>query len=576
MEEYPFNILDIANILRLTVRRELADSVYVDCPFCNKFRRGKLNLNLVKNVWRCNRCGESGHMFELYARLRGILVSDAKLELIDLLAESAVQPRTVCGQNVMQFGAAGRCGPTSQQPPKAAREEIDRTMRAMLDMLTIEPHHREHLHTVRGLTDDQIAYLGLKSTPSFKMRHVIPRELQKKGYTLAGVPGFFVDKYGKWTVNFTTWTAGILVPARNLDGLICGAQIRLDKPIRDAESDPDDQGTKYIWFSSSGKNMGTSSGSPINLIGDNCARTVYITEGALKAGIAHCLMKRTVLSIQGANNLNGVKEAFLRLRDHGTQMIVEALDIDKFSNAAVAKGAQRIFLLARSCGLRCLSLTWNPNYKGIDDWQIALIRKKVQKKEEEKKFKEQFLAGTCSIEQLQEFTQEWTNIPEPKISLDLYLGLSERESAALQKGSAVLWALLEREKKNWRFRIYQLDLSTGQVVPFAFKGIKALNEAAYTQPPAGAYSLVCDGEINAFEGEGDDIILRRIADRYSDDLPAGYCGRSVAPSDVLELYDEESRRYFYVEQDRTFPAVRFSPAAIKRTAEKKRSRQEWR
>lgn len=41
-------------------------------------------------------------MFELYARLRGILVSDAKLELIDLLAESAVQPRTVCGQKVMQ------------------------------------------------------------------------------------------------------------------------------------------------------------------------------------------------------------------------------------------------------------------------------------------------------------------------------------------------------------------------------------------------------------------------------------------------------------------------------------------
>ena len=515
-------------------------------------------------------------MFELYARLRGILVSEAKFELIDLLAERAVQSRDVCGQNVMQYGTAARYGPTAQQPPKAAREEIDRTMRAMLDMLTVEPHHREHLHTVRGLNDDQIDYLGLKTTPSFKMRHVIPRKLQKRGYTVAGVPGFFVDKYGKWTVNFTTWTAGILVPTRDLDGLICGAQIRLDKPIRDAESDPDDQGTKYIWFSSSGKNMGTSSGSPINLIGDSCAHTVYITEGALKAGIAHCLMKRTVLSIQGANNLNGVKEAFLRLRDQGTQMIVEALDIDKFSNAAVAKGAQRIFLLARSCGLRCMSLTWNPNYKGIDDWQIALTRKKEQKKEEEKNFKEQFLAGVCSMGQLQAFTQEWTNIPEPKMSLDHYLGLSERESAALQKGGAALWALLEREKGKRRFRVYQLDLSAGQVVPFAFKGIKALNEAAYTQPPAGAYSLVCDGEINAFEGEGDEIILRRIVDRYSDDLPAGYCGRSVAPSDVLELYDEESRRYFYVEQDRTFPAVRFSPAAIKRTAEKKENRQEWR
>ena len=50
-DEYPFSILDIAHLLRLTIRRELSDSVYVDCPFCQK-RKGKLNLNLAKDVWR--------------------------------------------------------------------------------------------------------------------------------------------------------------------------------------------------------------------------------------------------------------------------------------------------------------------------------------------------------------------------------------------------------------------------------------------------------------------------------------------------------------------------------------------
>lgn len=134
MDEYPFNILDIANILRLTVRRELADSVYVDCPFCNKHRKGKLNLNLVKNVWRCNRCGESGHMFELYARLRGILVSDAKLELIDLLAESVGQPCVSHSEVAVKAIPAGRYNHAVEQSPKASREEIDRTMRAMLEV----------------------------------------------------------------------------------------------------------------------------------------------------------------------------------------------------------------------------------------------------------------------------------------------------------------------------------------------------------------------------------------------------------------------------------------------------------
>lgn len=303
MDEYPISILDIANILRLTVRRELSNSVYVDCPFCQK-RKGKLNLNLEKNVWRCNRCGESGHMFELYARVRGLPVSEAKLELIDLLAEG-----TAAGENYSELhsdtsSSRGKRGKSAvEQSPKAPREEIDRTMRAMLDMLTVTPEHREHLHTVRGLTDDQIAYLGLKSTPSYKLRHTIPRRLQEKGFTVAGVPGFFVDRYGKWTANFTSWTAGILVPTRDLDGLISGAQIRLDRPIKDDEQDPEEVGTKYIWFSTSSKYLGASSGSPVNLIGDRAAHTVYITEGAFKAGIAHCLTKRTMLSIQGANKL---------------------------------------------------------------------------------------------------------------------------------------------------------------------------------------------------------------------------------------------------------------------------------
>ena len=31
----------------------------VDCPLCDD-HKGKMNLNFQKNVFRCNRCGESG------------------------------------------------------------------------------------------------------------------------------------------------------------------------------------------------------------------------------------------------------------------------------------------------------------------------------------------------------------------------------------------------------------------------------------------------------------------------------------------------------------------------------------
>lgn len=559
-DEYPFSILDIACLLRLTIRRELADSVYVDCPFCQK-RKGKLNLNLSKNVWRCNRCGKSGHMFELYAQLRGLQVSEAKLELIDLLAAGTPMEGIQASAPSMPVGPRSVRRELVEQSPRAAPEEVDRTMCAMLDMLSLTPAHREHLHSKRGLTDAQIEYLKLRSTPSYKRRHTIPRRLMDRGYTVAGVPGFFVDKYGKWTANFTTWTAGILVPSRRIDGLICGAQIRLDKPIKEDESDPDDKGTKYIWFSTASKHRGTGSGSPVNLIGDRYARTVYITEGALKAGIAHCLIKRTFLSIQGANNLSGLEEVFHQLHETGTQLIVEALDTDKFSNPDVAKGAQKIYLLAKQCGMQCRSLTWNPNYKGIDDWQVALKQKNRQEGTKTK-FKEQFLTGRCSLSQAWVCAQAWKNSPEQGTDLRSYLGLDEKEYAAFQTGADALGKVLLPQRRQQQFRIYQVDFSAGQVIPFAFQGIKAMLEARYQQPPAKEYRLVYDGELTVPVVQKEDNTLRQIAERYSDDFPPGYEGRSVAPSDILELFDDQSRKYFYADKDGKFVPVRFSPALV--------------
>ena len=51
--------------------------------------------------------------------------------------------------------------------------------------------------------------------------------------------------------------------------------------------------------------------------------------------------------------------------------------------------------------------------------------------------------------------------------------------------------------------------------------------------------------------------------RYNQAFPPDYHGRSIAPSDVLELYDESERRYFYCDMA-GFPQVKFSPALAKK------------
>ena len=79
-DEFPFGIMEVVELLHLRVRRQQANSVYVDCPFCGD-RRGRMNVNFVKNVWRCNHCDEHGGMLALYAKFNHTTTSDAYWEI---------------------------------------------------------------------------------------------------------------------------------------------------------------------------------------------------------------------------------------------------------------------------------------------------------------------------------------------------------------------------------------------------------------------------------------------------------------------------------------------------------------
>ena len=64
------------------------------------------------------------------------------------------------------------------------------------------------------------------------------------------------------------------------------------------------------------------------------------------------------------------------------------------------------------------------------------------------------------------------------------------------------------------------------------------------------------------EDEDEHSRLTRIVATYGDELPQNYIGRSVAPSDVIELYDDKERKYFYRDENGFFQ-VKFSPMLAK-------------
>ena len=121
---------------------------------------------------------------------------------------------------------------------------------------------------------------------------------------------------------------------------------------------------------------------------------------------------------------------------------------------------------------------------------------------------------------------------------------------------------MEAQRRRQRYRVYQLILSGAKTIPFAFRGIDHLHKAGYQQPPAADYQLVYDGEICCPQVQEETVVLERIFCLCNDNFPAGYAGRSLSPSDVVELYDKGGRRYFYCDTD-GFAPVQFSPLLAK-------------
>lgn len=551
--DFPFTIMDVAGLLRLKIRRRSPSGVYVDCPFCGD-HRGKMNLNLEKNVWRCNYCNESGGMLALYAKAYSISNSEAFREICDALQTEGFAPEYSVPQKE-----------STKTAEKASVREIHQTYAMLLSMLSLLPAHREHLRIERGLTNEQIDQYGFKSTPPPYLCRSFAERLQKQGCTLQGVPGFYQDDYGRWTIKFYQRTAGILIPIRGLDGLIHGMQIRLDHPIKEPDDPPEKSGTKYLWLSSAGKNMGTTSGSPVHFIGDPCARVVYVIEGGLKAYICHALMNRTFVATAGANNVSQLDDVFAFLHRNGTEEVIEAADMDKYRNAMVEQGASKIYAMAKKHGLKCRRLTWNPNYKGMDDWQLAVRRKNLDIKEvPSMKFKQQYLWGLCSIQQIDAFVEHWHQLPEDSVTLPDYLGLTAQEYHAYLKDDdpAALQRLLDSQRRYQQYRIYQLDFEQTRTIPFAFSGISALQKAGFEQPPASEYRLIYESGLYCPQQETADVVLEQIYQYLNDHLPKDYHGRSLTASDIVELHENGNRTYFYCDTVGFVP-VKFSPMLAK-------------
>lgn len=318
--------------------------VEASCPFCGDNGPGKhhLSLNTKRDQYHCVLCGAHGNSVSLYARIKGMSNKEAYLELS---RETKAYP----------FPQQPVSQKTERQP--LSLEQRHAAYSDMLEYLTLLGKHRENL-LERGLSMERIQENQYRSMPETdRSRRLLASLLRACGHELLGLSGFRTY-YGEWTISGPN---GFLIPVRNKDGLIQGLKIRLDNG---------DANRKYRWLSSRDLPDGTRSYSWIHVTGNTASKRAYLTEGPLKGDVASFLGNDALfVCIGGVNAIHGLKDTLI---DLGVREVVEAMDMDQMTNENVRKAVLAMRREVQTIpGIKYYKYTWNPAYKGVDDYLLS-------------------------------------------------------------------------------------------------------------------------------------------------------------------------------------------------------------
>lgn len=318
------------------------------CPFCGDHGPGKyhLSLNTKKDQYRCNLCGAHGNSVTLYAKLHSVSNKDAYAALRQTVKVYPM-PQQPKAQNTEE-----------RQPLPLLERHAAYT--DMLEHLDLVDRHMDNLLD-RGLSPERIQRNQYRSMPETEQgRRLLAALLRSCGHELLGLPGFRTY-YGTWTLS---GPVGLLIPVRNKYGLIQGLKIRLDE-----EDDPDG---KYRWLSSRDMRNGTRSYSWVHITGNIHSKRAFLTEGPLKGDVASFLRNDALfVCIGGVSSIGRLPDA---LRSLGATDIVEAMDMDQMVKPEVRNAIRTMRQEVRRIpGIRYSKYTWDPTYKGVDDYFLSRV-----------------------------------------------------------------------------------------------------------------------------------------------------------------------------------------------------------
>lgn len=351
-----FDIVEVAQQCGIQFHSDNSNDIEfkAQCPFCGD-KRYHLGINREIERFHCFRCGEKGNSVSLYAKMYGVSNKEA-YHALKALSNNADEPK----HKIIAFT------PKIETPMKSLQERHN-VYYDLLKLLRLQPCHRTNLMN-RGLTFPEIHRFMYKSIP---LDNVFRREVIERlaaEHDLIGIPGFYRDYNGDIQMYIHKY-GGMFVPYCDKEGYIQGLQMRLDIPEGSKEN-------KFRWFSTRDFNEGTKTRSWVHVVGDTTSMEACLTEGAMKCDIASVLSGgRLFLAVPGVKSIGNLMEV---INDLGITKIHECFDMDKRSKPEVKKDLIALRNLLQQNHIECHGCSWNPAYKGLDDYYLAKSKSMMQ------------------------------------------------------------------------------------------------------------------------------------------------------------------------------------------------------
>lgn len=204
-----------------------------------------------------------------------------------------------------------------------------------------------------------------------------------------GCPGIENNKYSntKWNMHQPA-ACSIIMPARDRHFRITRLMFRKSEIENIAEGPKREDVPKCMWFTSGGQPGGCKSGSVVHYAcnwtktGNTYESirpvfkdgTVYITEGFMKADLAHCIKPEyNFLAMPGVSHLKPLKTELEWLKQEGIiKKAIVAFDMDYQDNPHVEKAMKKLAETLKELEIPATFLKWErfqggEDLKGIDD-----------------------------------------------------------------------------------------------------------------------------------------------------------------------------------------------------------------